>query len=114
MSDLIAVTIEGSFTTSEKNILKTIMHALNHHYRGHAWRVDIKPGGAVVIKNDRVSNYYGFMIPPHQLHNYKEIRRAALIAGGELLERAHMKRGASNNEVAVKLDGAEKRFILPL
>jgi hypothetical protein len=111
LSNLIALKLDGEFNSHEKSILSVVLNSLNDYYPQHVWLVEIKNGGAVVIKNSRVSNFYGFMIPPSDLNNYKEIRRHAMIAGGELLERAHLKRGTANGDFSEKLDGAEKRFM---
>lgn len=75
---------------------------LNAHYPGYEWYVNVNSeGGVVDIKCAQVSMEYGFrMKMKERLSNgawysrsHEELRQGAVTAGGELLERAALKRG---------------------
>ncbi len=72
------------------------------HYPGHQWAVAVNSEGRVIdIKNLAISGYYGYRV----LMSYKtqggilyspsheELKAKVVTAGGEILERAGLKRG---------------------
>ena len=86
----------------------TIGQTLTQHYPGHMWMVGWQ-GGSIVVRNASISTDYGFYIHPDQSATTSELAKKAVMYGGELLERARMKRGAWNGDFATKLDGEDKR-----
>lgn len=85
-----ASTEEAQDMTMAKDIAETLFK----HYPGYMWAVNVKSGIAL-IKCLNISSLYGFVL------KYKDIKddagfrqKEVLRAGGELLERAKMNRGA--------------------
>lgn len=83
---------------------------LDKHYPGHQWAVHVNSEGRVIdIRNLAISGYYGFRIlmtrkteggimydPSHE-----ELKKEAVMAGGEILERAGLKRGKFDQDARV-------------
>lgn len=84
---------------------------LERHYPGHLWAVFInseKTGGVMYIKNFRVSFIYGYVL--HLSNVYADPQLKCVVkAGGEILERAHMKRGRADGLLAKVVEGVKKR-----
>lgn len=85
---------------------------LQRTYPGHMWMVAFQ-GSALVVKNLAISTHYGFVIKHHDSFSASDLAHKAVIAGGELLERAGMKRGAWDGQFAAKLEGSDSRFFKP-
>lgn len=90
--------IEGS----DMALAMDISGLLNANYPGYEWMVHVNSEGRVVdIKNNHISTEYGYRVvtcrkmPNGAWYNLSndEIRKEALRGGGELLERAQLKRG---------------------
>lgn len=64
---------------------KEVGDYLNQMYPGHLWFVCWQ-GGALVVKNMAMDTRYGFILRDNS--DPKVMRHNAMIAGGELLERA--------------------------
>jgi hypothetical protein len=91
---------------------------LDKHYPNHQWMVHVNSTGRVIdIKNLAISGYYGFRV----MMTYKtpggiwysptneELRKAVVAAGGEILERAGLKRGTFDQNAQVDfVDGITK------
>lgn len=90
---------------------KEIGDVLCRSYPNHLWQVSWQ-GGAFVVKNLAISAMYGFILPDCDTHT--QLTRNAVLAGGELLERAGMKRGAWDGKPAHVLEGSVPRFFNPL
>ncbi len=87
---------------------KLVGEALNEAYPGHLWCIYFH-GRSMVVKNMAISPYYGMVMDDADLYSYSELKRAAILSGGELLERAGMRRGRWNGEEASHLEGEDKR-----
>ncbi len=73
---------------------KEIAETLHQVYPNHSWSVRID-GGVVVIKNFSISGTCGMVRKYEALKGDAMVRRKDVImAAGELLERAHLRRGA--------------------
>lgn len=91
---------------------------LSAHYPGYEWYVHVNSeGGVVDIKCGQISMEYGFrMKMKERLPNgawftrtHEELRQGAVMAGGELLERAGLKRGRrQEGQEADFVDGVDK------
>lgn len=94
---------------------KQVGEILNKHYPGHLWMVYWQ-GGALVVKNAALGGQqgvrYGFILP--DCTDYGVLRKEAVKAGGELLERAHMRRGKWDGQAAEVLEGADPRHWSPM
>lgn len=82
----------------EHAIAKVMVESLNKWYPGHLWAAtaDLR-GGVAQVYNLACSGKYGFIIKLSELmHNQKKL----FLAGGEILERYYLSRGAmSTTEV---------------
>lgn len=91
---------------------KLVGEALYKHYPNHLWQVSWQ-AGALVVKNLAISSHYGFVLTKAANTEDSALEKQALLAGGELLERAKMKRGAWDGQGAQSLEGSDPRFFQP-
>lgn len=82
---------------------KDIAETLLKHYPGHLWAVGWQ-GGSIAVKNMNISGDYGFYIHPEASATSSELADKAVRFGGELLERAGIKRGKWNGVTPTALD----------
>lgn len=85
------------------SLAKEIAETLNAHYPGHLWAVTVR-GGAVVIKDLYISSLYGVVLHTSNMQDAGVRSRKVIGAGGELLERANLRRG-EYTEKATKVEG---------
>lgn len=80
---------------------------LHRHYPNHMWAVFVnstKTGGVMVIKNLMISSLYGYVL--HLKNVYADpTLKSVLKAGGEILERANLRRGANRFDLPKWIDG---------
>lgn len=95
-------------------LAKTIGDTLEYHYPGWAWQVNVKSEsnqGVINVTsgvlNDGVSKFWGYVLHLGKLGSYKDITHKAVIAGGELLERAHMPRRRWEEQEVTHIDKTE-------
>lgn len=115
MSDADIQTVE-IMSADEIDLLdraKDVAETLTKHYPGHLWAVAWAPGGTLIVKNLAISSQYGFTIDYAKICSSSDLVKAAVLAGGELLERAGMKRGTWDGQFAKQLEGSEARFFKP-
>lgn len=94
---------------SDMKLAMEIANKLNQHYPGHLWAVHINSEqGYATIKNFRISTKYGMFIKLSTIYADRSLKKVVRFAG-ELLERAEMKRGKSNMELAKVLQGAPQK-----
>jgi hypothetical protein len=86
----------SSIELANQTIAKQLAECLNKHYPGHAWAVrsDAEQGVAFVF-NLRLSGQWGFVLHLDDLINDPKMIMT-IRAGGELLERYRLSRGALN------------------
>lgn len=86
--------------TAQMQIMaKEVATVLGAHYPEHLWAVGWAPGMTLVVKNMGIGDArYGFTIDGSRVATSSELSRLAMLAGGELLERCGVKRGAWNGE----------------
>lgn len=101
--------LTGTEDIAQMELCKQIGEALNKHYPNHLWAVSWQ-GGVAVVKNLAISAHYGFVLHVHKFATSSEMEKAAVVAGGELLERAKMFRGRWEGVFAETLEGADPRF----
>jgi hypothetical protein len=85
--------------------------ALNRHYPGHLWAVHINDerlGGVLVIRNLAVSFLYGYVLKLQDVYADPSLR-CVMRAGGEILERAKMKRDWWDGQDATNIDGVKDK-----
>ena len=107
---LVELTSQDDIADMEK--AKEVGDTLSRHYPHHLWAVGFQ-GGALVVKNLAISSHYGFVIKHASTATASELAHKAVVAGGELLERAGMARGAWDGQAATRLDGSDPRFFKP-
>ena len=94
---------------ADKELAMQAMQVLSKHYPGHLWAVHVNSedqGGVMVIKNYRVSFMYGYILYLSTVYADPKLK-CVIKAGGEILERANMKRGLSERENATVVDGVK-------
>ncbi len=72
---------------------------LSKHYPNHWWMVGWAPGMTLVVKHGGADGRYGYTVDAGKAATISEFEHAVMIAGGELLERMGMRRGAWDGEV---------------
>lgn len=96
-------------------IAKLAAQTLCRHYPNHLWFVGWAPGGNLVVKHGAMDNRYGFVIHFPHCHSSSDFEQRVMRAGGEMLERLFMRRGAWNGDMPTKIDGVagSSRILLP-
>lgn len=91
-------------------LAKEVAEILTFAYPNHSWYVRID-GGLLIIKNLAISQNAGMVRKLSTLDADATARkRNVIMAAGEFLEAAHMRRGAYEGEVAKKLEGLNGEF----
>jgi hypothetical protein len=99
---------EGELLDMQK--AQEVGDTLARHYKGHLWAVSVQ-GGVLVVKNLAISTFYGFIIKHADSFSATDLARQAVLAGGELLERAGMDRNKPwTGRMAEQLEGSDPRF----
>lgn len=84
---------------------KEIAEILVGAYPGYGWHVRID-GGMLIIKSMKISPVWSMTRKYADIaHDAKRRKREVVMAGGEFLECARMRRGAATGEYAKELDG---------
>jgi hypothetical protein len=93
---------------------KEVGDTLASKYPGHLWMVSVQ-GGVLVVKNLAISTFYGFIIKHSDSYSASDLAKKAVLAGGELLERAGIDRHKPwNGRMAETLEGSDPRFFRDL
>jgi DNA-binding transcriptional regulator LsrR (DeoR family) len=86
-------------------IAKMAAQTLTQHYPNHLWAVGWAPGMTLVVKNMAIDDgRYGFTVDAARAATVSQLDREIKIAGGELLERCGVPRGAWNGEMMTLQD----------
>lgn len=81
-------------------ISKLAAQTLSKHYPNHVWMVGWAPGRTLIVKNMAIDDgRYGFTVDAHRAASVSELEHAIMRAGGELLERCGVPRGAWDGEI---------------
>lgn len=73
---------------------KAVTDRLMQHYPGHHWAVNANiRGGVINIFNMRISSKFGYQLVVHDWLQERVVADEVLRAGGEILERAGLRRG---------------------
>lgn len=84
---------------------KLAAQLLSKHYPNHWWCVGFVPGMTLVIKNMAIDDgRYGFTVDVAKAATISEVEKAVVRAGGELLERCGVKRGAWDGDQLILQD----------
>lgn len=81
---------------------KWLAEALHEAYPGHLWAVTCEgEKGIATVRNLALAGSYGFVLHLANFYSGSELKRAAIMAGGEVLERYKVSRGrACADEIA--------------
>src|SRR5204862_169078 len=84
---------------------KEIGQDLCSTYPGYTWHVRID-GGLLVIKNMSISSVWSMNLPYSRIaHDAGYRKHSVIMAAGEFLEAANLRRGKATGETAKTLDG---------
>jgi hypothetical protein len=88
----------------DMTLAKDAAETLHAHYPGHLWAVTVQ-GGCMVIKNLFLSSLYGMVLHVKNITDAAIRKKRVIRAGGELLERANLKRGSYTGEEVKSVEG---------
>lgn len=78
---------------------KDVADALNAHYPGHYWAVNCRgEQGIMTIHNLMLSGEWGYRLLLDNSYSASDLRKRAIMAGGEILERYKVARGRINQD----------------
>lgn len=92
--------------TRDYDMAKEVCEILHEAYPGHLWVATVQ-SGIVNIKNLFISQTYGMALHYENMGDATERKRKVKMAGGEFLERAHMRRRAFEGSTKV-LEGSKE------
>ena len=96
-----------SKTALGHGVAKQVAGYLRDAYPGHTWFVRVD-GGVIYVRCASVSGKVGMVLHIRDVdHDAKVMKQKTIRAAGELLERAHLRRGSFNG-LAKVIEGAEK------
>jgi len=102
---LIANEHEARSNALDLSLSKDIAEALNEHYPGHLWAVNCQgEQGIMTIHNLMLSGQWGFVLKLDNNYSSSDLRKRAILAGGEILERYKVSRGRINHEHMATMD----------
>lgn len=96
MSGMIGLDDDIKSAGKEQELAKHMSEVLMAQYPDHAWAVNVDlKGGIATVFNLRLSGNHGFVMHLSKLLGlgHKTFSKAVRDAGGELLERYHVRRG---------------------
>jgi len=95
-------TVEVTSVDAESNqmelIAKMAAGLLSRHYPNHLWIVGWAPGMTLIIKYGGADSRYGFTVDAAKAASVSMLEKGIVMAGGELLERLGLPRGAWDGE----------------
>jgi hypothetical protein len=94
-NDVVEITSKEDL--KEIETCKSVGDALTEAYKNHLWAV-LFQGGAIIVKLMSVEGNWGFIMDPQERYSASALKRHAIMAGGELLERSGQKRGPWDGE----------------
>lgn len=99
--------LQQANNTIDLDVAKQCAEALNKHYPGYMWGVNANnETGMVQVRNFTLSGEWGFDLHMINVINDPSLKRV-IQAGGEILERYKLARGAANED---RIDELETDF----
>lgn len=113
MSDADIQTVEVTSVDGESQrmeaVAKLAAQLLTRHYPNHVWMIGWAPGAVLVIKYMGADARFGYTVDAGKAASVSELEKAVVMAGGELLERLGLPRGAWDGELpGQEYEGAAK------
>lgn len=94
MSGLVLDAADLNLSAASLTLAKNVADTLHKHYPGHLWGVNVdERGGIVTVHNLSLSGRWGFVLKIRDLVLADDLRKV-MQAGGEILERYRLRRGA--------------------
>ena len=95
---------------------KEVAQTLTNRYPNYPWCIGWAPGGVLVVKLMINQDFnYGYTIDTAKSFSASNLAKMAVDAGGELLERLGMRRGAWNGEMPTQtMEGVPLKKAAPL
>ena len=91
-------------TANEMILAKDMAEALNGAYPGHLWAVNVQEAQGIATVHDLyLSGTWGFTLKLDKNYSASDFKRRVIRAGGELLERFRVKRGAVDHAALAAL-----------
>jgi hypothetical protein len=107
----VEVTSQGALDpewASMEVVCKKAALLLSRVYPNHWWMVGSAPGGVLCIKHGAGDSRFGFTIDCPNMPSSSMLEKAIVMAGGELLERMGLPRGAWNGDgFGLKYEGQD-------
>ena len=86
------------------NTAKDMAEALHEAYPDHAWAVTCEGRtGLATVRNMSLAGNWGFVLHLKTLSSASDWKKKVIMAGGELLERFRLRRGAANQDALAAL-----------
>ena len=109
VTDLIIESTDVGGVQREQRIAKQCADKLHEHYPGHLWAVNVNSyGGTVNIFNLALSSLYGYVLHMTTVENDPQLK-CVMRAGGDLLERANMKK-KFNGDIPTYIEGMPDKY----
>lgn len=101
--------------TSQESTAKDLVEILTLTYPDHPWAVRVGEGFAFVryldpLWEDLFRGPIGYKIPLNKTYSASQLKKDLLTAGGQLLEMMNLKRGRSNGDEPLNIEGVPKKF----
>ena len=91
---------------ADMTLAADMANLLQKHYPDNLWAVNVNStGGVADIKVLNISSMYGYRLFLSDVYEDPTLK-CVMLAGGEILERAHKKRGANDHQAPTILEGA--------
>jgi hypothetical protein len=85
-------------------LAKNAAETLHKHYPGHLWAVSVDRQARMLdVRNLALSGRWGFRIALQPVYSGTQFDKLVMRAGGELLERYRVRRGAADHDVLTYL-----------
>lgn len=99
MADEHHLAAENQINANDMVQAKHIGDVLARHYPGHAWMVHVDgKQGIAIVRNQMLNGQWGYVIRLTDIISASDLDRVAMLAGGEILERFKLRRGAFDGE----------------
>lgn len=96
---LLANEHEAKQNTLDIATAKIVAEALNQHYPGHLWAINVQgEQGVLTIHNLMLSGQWGYRLHMDKRYSVSELIHACKLAAGEILERYNQRRGRIDHD----------------
>lgn len=102
---LIDLTGTPDIAALDFNMAKEMSECLTAAYPGHAWAVTCEgEKGIATVRNLALSGNWGFVMKLRNMSSSSDWKKQIIMAGGELLERFRLRRGAVDHDAVASLE----------